>query len=619
MLTRYRIEGRSREQAPGTRRPAFLVAYVVMRREATVDGGQLKAFLRTRLPEYMVPGHVVAIDAIPQVRERQGRSPRVPRSAGASERAVHRTVRPAARWRRCGARSGHRRRAARRRRAASSSSAATRCSCSGCLTCIEQRLGAAVPLAELFQDGTIDGHARAIERARGQGAAATAALAIEADPANAHAPFPLLDIQQAYWLGSRMQTELGGIGCHYYQEFERGELDVERLIAAFHQLIARHPMLRAEVRSDGTQRVLPVAPPWQPVRIDLRGASPGDAAAQLAAMRDAAAYPTTPSGTWPMFDLAIAELPGGRCRIGWGMDMITCDAASLFLLAREWRDLVRGQALPPITLGFRDYVVARPRLEHGAASSRARSYWAARLHALPPRPDLPLATSTRALSGQRFRRHAYFLPPAAWGPLRARASARGLTPAALALAVYADAIAAFSGFPRFTLNVPILDRPALHPEIHAVVGDFSSTLLLEVDATARTFAERASQLQGQLWADLEHAAYGGVAVQRDLARQHGPISANGMPVVFTMAGDGDAVAAFDWLGDHVFGISQTPQVWIDAQAYEHRGGLATHWDIVESIFPPGLPEAMFATQVRLLDALATDEPAWHAPVGAFAR
>src|SRR5262249_40372090 len=57
------------------------------------------------------------------------------------------------------------------------------------------------------------------------------------------------------------------------------------------------------------------------------------------------------------------------------------------------------------------------------------------------------------------------------------------------------------------------------------------------------------------------------------------------------------------LGEAVYGISQTPQVWLDHQVYERAGALLYNWDAVEELFPPGLLDAMFETYGRGMDEL----------------
>ena len=89
-----------------------------------------------------------------------------------------------------------------------------------------------------------------------------------------------------------------------------------------------------------------------------------------------------------------------------------------------------------------------------------------------------------------------------------------------------------------------------------------------------------------------------------------------MPVVFTSAiglGGDTGVEGFGELG---YGISQTPQVWIDCQNIERSGGLATNWDVREGVFPDGVVDDMFAAYAALLRRLAGTDEAWEelAPV-----
>src|SRR5262245_10362337 len=64
-------------------------------------------------------------------------------------------------------------------------------------------------------------------------------------------PFPLTDIQQAYYVGRSGDFELGNVSCHTYYEVETDDLDLERFNLALRQLIERHDMLRSVILSDG--------------------------------------------------------------------------------------------------------------------------------------------------------------------------------------------------------------------------------------------------------------------------------------------------------------------------------------------------------------------------------
>jgi non-ribosomal peptide synthetase component F len=64
-----------------------------------------------------------------------------------------------------------------------------------------------------------------------------------------------------------------------------------------------------------------------------------------------------------------------------------------------------------------------------------------------------------------------------------------------------------------------------------------------------------------------------------------------------------------------YGLSQTPQVWIDAQAEEQDEVLLLVWDAVEALFPEGMLADMFHAYVGLLQRLVTDPSAWTEPAG----
>src|SRR5205814_391608 len=135
---------------------------------------------------------------------------------------------------------------------------------------VELALGVTVPMAELFP-GTVAGLAGYLAERAGPGQRAGTDLV--ADPERRHKPFPLTELQQAYFVGRAHGFALGGVSIHFYAEFDSIDLDPDRLYRALVRLVHRQEMLRAVVSADGTQRIVPVAdlPPLRMPVVDLSG------------------------------------------------------------------------------------------------------------------------------------------------------------------------------------------------------------------------------------------------------------------------------------------------------------------------------------------------------------
>jgi amino acid adenylation domain-containing protein len=433
------------------------------------------------------------------------------------------------------------------------------------------------------------------ERLKAEKAAILECLRAEQSAADDE-PFPLTDIQQAYLIGRAAELELGKVGCHAYREFDCSSVDLPRLEQAWNRLVARHPMLRAVFSADGTQRVLDAVPTYRIEVEDLRG-TPG-AEATLQQRREARSHRVFDPERWPLFEINAIRLDD-RVRLSIGVDLLIADAAALITLFREWGIFYRepDSDLPPLAGRFADHARRLPQ-----PTPRERAYWEARLDTLPPGPDLPRLPLSQP---PRFVRRSLKLEAPRWRALKQAARAQGLTPSALVAAIYADVLSAWSRRAHFSL---ILTQFAAPEGMQGVVGDFTSTILLEVDASPRSFLERARTVQKRLLADLDHATMSGVAVLRELRRRRPDVEP--VSVVFTSALghpglDPDAPSPLAWLGQTVFAITQTPQVAMDHHVFEEDGALVASWDVVEALFPAGVIDAMVQAYDELLQRLAS--------------
>ncbi|MGW4047584.1 amino acid adenylation domain-containing protein [Streptomyces sp. NPDC004721] len=438
--------------------------------------------------------------------------------------------------------------------------------------------------------------------------------------------FPLTPIQASYLAGRAEGMPLGGVATYYYYEYDRTPggvdplVDVGRLEAAWNRLIEHHPMLRMTVDDRGCQHIAEALGLYQIGVTDLRREPAERVQETLSVQRRERSHQNRPAGSWPLFDIHATLLPDGRTRLHVGVDVLLTDLAGWMLLMRQWGRLVEDPAhrLPEPPAQFADLQRARSGdPEWAARRARDRAYWAARAPELPPSPRLPLLRDPADTNPPRFVRSAAELDAGTWAELRARCTEHAVTPTAALLAAFAVVLGRWGAGERVCLNTTLFDRPESDDGTEGVVGDFTTTALVGTPrfspADWKGFADYAAAVNHRFWEDLDHRSVSGVEVLRDLrACTSQTVGAPSHPVVFTsgvgLAGDGEPPAG--WLGQEVYGISQTPQVLLDHIVWDEGGRLRLAWDAVEGAFPDGWIPALLGAYVRLLNTL-TRPDAWR--------
>ncbi|MEM9291571.1 MAG: amino acid adenylation domain-containing protein [Acidobacteriota bacterium] len=490
---------------------------------------------------------------------------------------------------------------------------------------LRETLEVDLALSDLLENPTVGGLTAVLERQleRSEGAPRETLAAIEPDTERRHLPFPLTDVQQAYWIGRGDALELGNVSTYAYTEVELEGFDLDRFQRALRRVIERQGMLRAVFLEDGRQRIRPVAevPPYEIGLRDLDGLPAPEAEEILLAARERMSHQVLDSAEGPLFEVFAHRLGAGHYRLHFGFDFLLGDAWSLEILLAELGRFYADpeRPVPELELSFRDYVLAEVALEESALHRASLEYWRGRLDTLPSGPELPLAGSLEQVERPHFSRRHGVLDAERWQTLRQRAGRHGLTPSALLATVFSELLSRWSQRPRFTLSLTLFNRLPLHHQVDQLIGDFTSLILLEVDTESPgTFGERVQRLQQRLWRDLDHSYVSGVRVVRELSSSAGRVGALQLPVVFTsLLGLTDDERRQQrqrveegLTGRTVYSVSQTPQVILDHQVEEREGRLSFNWDAVESVFPPGLLDDLFVTYQQLLAHLADCPEAW---------
>ena len=453
---------------------------------------------------------------------------------------------------------------------------------------------AGVTLSQLFASPQLARFCQALEAPQ----QTARAVSLATDTAGRYQPFPLTEVQQAYLFGRQSGFTLGGIGCTFYREFVVQDLDVAQLETALNQLIVRHDMLRAVFR-DGQQQVLETVPGYPLVVAEE----------SVSQQRDRVSTHTFDPAQWPLFTLSVVYRER-QSHVAIAIDNLILDALSILQFYQELDALYHQRPLPAATsIQFRDALLAgQPKAD---AIRRGWEWWQPRLAEMPLAPQLPLACDPATLDLPRFTRRESLVAAADWQRLTQRARQAGVTPSAVMLNAFAAVLRRWSAQRDFTLNLTLFDRPDIHPDMPRVMGDFTSLVLVPCRESDDGWLSSVRQVQADIWGALDHRQLSAVSVLRELARRHNEPELV-MPVVFTSAlgltaqQDGPQ----GMFSRPVWGISQTPQVWLDHQLTEHDGGVSLVWDAVDALFPAGLLDAMFLAYQQLVEHLCRND--WRA-------
>ncbi|WP_306323275.1 MULTISPECIES: amino acid adenylation domain-containing protein [unclassified Streptomyces] len=426
------------------------------------------------------------------------------------------------------------------------------------------------------------------------------------DPAGRYEPFPPSDLQASFLIGSREGFEYY-VRPHQYFEYEQEDLDPELLERAMNAelhyqrdniVVVREDMRLQTVRSPGPA-TLPV--------LDVRHLSAPEAESAVERVRTRMAGTQPVIEHWPWVDLRLSRLPGGRSRLHLNNNNIFCDAPALLrfvsTVLRRYRE--PDWSPPPLEIGFRECVLTLAELEESPLGQASRAYWTERIPDWPEAPPVPL-TGADPRTRSDLRRRELLFSAEVWSALKRRAADRHLTTTNVLSAVQAEVLSYWSGSRHFLLNNMITHRLPLHPQLPDVMGNFASLYPLEVDwRPHEPFEARARRLQDQVLADAEHGHFSGVKVLQEL--NHARRTPGRAVCPF-------AIGSALFVGPQDLPVAsrlETPQTLVDCEFWDLTDGrLWVVWDVIETMFPDGLVDAMEQGYRTVVERLAADDDAW---------
>ncbi len=600
-----------REDEPGERR---IVAYVVPADGAAPDAAELRAHLRERVPEYMLPAAYVVLESLPQTPN--GKTDRralpAPAAAGAGHEAPAAPRTPTEELlagifaevlgaERVGVRDdffelgGHSLLAT---RAASRARAA---------------FGVDVPLRAIFEAPTAAELAEAVDgllRA-GAGMAAPPIVPVPRDPLR---PLPLSFAQQRLWFIDRLQPGSAAYNIPAALRI-RSALDVGALRRAFTELVRRHEALRTVLAGAGggaVQAVLPPAPVPLPV-LDFAGLAPE--ARRAEALRRAGEEGRRPFdlSRGPLLRVLLARLGEEEWLLCFTMHHVVSDGWSIGVLVRELATLYaacsRGEEspLPELRVQYADYAVWQREWLRGEALETQLRFWREQLRGAPPLLELPTDHPRRGGPGAAEAGVRFTLSAGATRALRGLGRRESATLFMTLLAGWQTLLGRYAGQDDVVVGTPIANRS--RAELEGLIGFFVNTLVLRADLSGGpTFRELLGRLRETALGAFAHQDLPFERLVEELAPErslaHNPL----FQVMFVLQNLGVGATALGELDTEAPGGGAAgAQFDLGVTLFEDGEGLRGRIDYRVDLFDGSTAERM-AEHYRLLLESAVADP-----------
>ncbi|HEV3050635.1 MAG TPA: amino acid adenylation domain-containing protein, partial [Longimicrobium sp.] len=595
-----------REDAPGDRR---LVAYVVAADSAAVSAAELRAHLKGRLPEYMVPSAVVMLEALPLTPSGKvaRRALPAPEYAAAEEAYVApRTPTEEVlagiwaevlRLERVGVEEsffelgGH-------------SLLATRV-----VSRIREVFGVEMPLRALFEAPTVAELAVRVEEMR----RAELPVLPPVVPVERRGTLPLSFAQERLWFIDRLEP---GSTTYNIPAALRlaGALNEPALERAVGEIVRRHEALRtvfAEVDGSPVQMIAPFGGFTLPME-DLAGLSEADREAAVRRRTGKEAARPFDLSAGPLFRAALLRLSAEEHVLLLSMHHIVSDGWSMGVLFRELSalyDAYRGgreSPLPDLPVQYADYALWQREQLEGEALDRQLSYWREQLSGAPELLELPTDRPRPPVQTYRGASVSVELSAELLEGLQALGRREGATLYMTLLGAFQVLLSKYGGGEDVVVGSPIAGRT--RKEIEELIGFFVNTLVLRTDLSGnpsfRELLARVREATLGAYANQEVPFEKLVAeLQPERSMSHSPL----FQVMFTLQNAGGGGGALPGLSVSAAGAELESAKFdlslaLAATPQGLHGGLNYNTDLFER----ATVERMLGHLERVLEQVAAD-------------
>ena len=473
-----------------------LVAYIVLV-EDQMDSSVLRDHLRERLPDYMIPQHLMELDALPLLPngkvDRKGLpEPGVvllsqeyvaPRTE--TERRIASIWQTVLKTERVGVHDGffdiggHSLLAA------------------AVVARLRDELGIELSLRQLFEAPTVGQLAQLIDGESALGRSQMPALV----PSNEEGPVPQSYAQQRLWYLDQLEPNTAVYNMAKALRL-RGELDVDALRRALNEIVRRHAVLRTTLVTGEGEDGIPVQLVAEQLELEvlpeeLVVADGEDAASAARRMLEETSAEPFELASGPLIRVRLLRLADHDHVLQVVMHHAISDGWSGGLFLKEMQALYTAyrqdqpSPLAPLPVQYSDYARWQRDWLEGGELERQLEYWLDKFPTEPPALDLPTDRARPAVQSYRGAGVRFEISGELVASLERLGRAQGATLFMVLLAAYKVLLSRYTGQESLSVGTPIANRP--QSQLEPLIGFFVNTLVMNTDLSGQPSFEEALQ------------------------------------------------------------------------------------------------------------------------------
>ena len=593
----------ARAIASNTDSPLALIAWCVT--SETISSAELKQFLQSRLPDYMVPGFYVMLPALPLTTNGKIDRQQLPDPDTQSATVGYRPAESEHEHQMVNiwvnvlgvaqvgldddffALGGH-------------SLLATRV-----VARIRNKFNTDVPLRLLFNNPNPAALLQAMANQQQRPASQTIRRRNSTDLP------PLSFAQKRLWFLDQLRPGNSTFNLPWLVRLQ-GDLNLPALQAALDALLNRHESLRTRFAASGGDP-LQLVMPTQSLPVTLHHCSGADDARLETELRELIAHPFDlqqgPLIRADLFQVAVDDhvlllLMHHIVSDGWSMGVIYRELSVLYAHYCEKTSML--PVLPELAVQYADYAIWQREWLAGSEFPQQLSYWRKQLSGMPPllslAADYP-RPATQSYAGAWLNLE---LPKILSEELSVLAAKQGCSTFMLLLAAFKVLLARYAGSEDIVVGTPVAGRP--RTELEAQVGFFLNTLVLRSDLSGNPcFSDFLQSLRQTALEAFEFQEVPFEKLVEELQPERNSAYPPLVQVMFNLHNEPHSRVSLPGLSANAFSLaSGTAKFDLNVSVHERDSGMLIGMEYSTDLFTATTINGLLAAYAELLTAVVAD-------------